>query len=202
MAQKTDAWLEQACVTITEVGGTDYNYQTLTETVDIDLGDRDIEGIATLAGGRIVRFIPEGDTSITLECYSIEAATPDDALKTAAGRGFLGHFWDGPSSDPQTVTATRTRLKHRLVVLWTDNTTDTDAPGAMDDITAQGIRFMAADGYVTSVKPSFTDGILKFTVTLKFPPYQADGTPLLQWQSTESANTIAMLQSYTSLTRW
>jgi len=33
---KTDAWTEEALVTITEVGGTDYEFETLSESVDID----------------------------------------------------------------------------------------------------------------------------------------------------------------------
>jgi len=201
MAQKTTAWLEQAIVTITEIGGTDYDYQTLTESIDIDLGDRDIEGVATLGGGRITKFTPEADTTITLECYALEATTPDDAA-TGAGRGFFGHFWNAAAADPQQMSALRTRLKHRIVILWTDNTSDSTAPIALDDVDKQALRFIASNGYVTSVKPSYTDDILKFTVTMKFPTYDKSGVACIRVESTEAANTLAALNSYTTTSKW
>ncbi|RLI86667.1 MAG: hypothetical protein DRO76_03535 [Candidatus Altiarchaeales archaeon] len=201
MALKAGAWGEECLITITEVDGTDYNYEALLETADIDLGDRDIEGIATLGGGRVVKFTPEADTTITLEGYAIEAATPDDQA-SGTGRGFFGHFWDAPSNDPQQISATRTRNKHRIVILWTDDTSMTSAAGALSSTSKQGLRFIAADGYITSLKPSFTDGILKFTMTMKVPPYDQNGNANIRVESTETSNTLGALNSYTSGTKW
>lgn len=201
MALKSAAWGEECLITITEVGGTDYKYQVILETADIDQGDRDIEGIATLGGARVVKFTPEADTSITLEGYALEATTPDDAA-TGAGRGFFGHFWGATSADPQQLSATRVRNKHRIVILWTDDTSMTQAEAALSSVTCQGLRFIAADGYVTSLKTSYTDGILKFSMTMKFTPYDGAASACLRVESTEAANTLAALNSYTSSTKW
>lgn len=200
MSLKSAAWGEECLVTITEVGGTDYDYQTLLETVDIDQGDRDIEGIASLGGARIVKFTPEGDTSITLEGYALEAATPDDQA-AGAGVGFFGHFWDAPSSDPQAVSATRVRNKHRIAILWTDDTSITTAAAEVDP-SYQGLRFVAADGYITSLKTSFTDGIVKFSLTMKFTPFDGDGSANLKVESSTPTTTLTALNSYTASAKW
>jgi len=136
-----------------------------------------------------------------LDLYALEASTPDDAVAGAA-RGVFGNFWTGAASDPQQITNTRTRNKHRIVICWTNDTTMTAAQNALTSVTGQALRLVAADGYLTSVKPSFTDGILKFTVTLKFVPYNAAGTGLIRVESTEAANTLTRLESYTSTTTW
>lgn len=200
MVKSDGAWLDDAVVTITEEGGTDYDYQALTESVDIDLGDRDIEGIAILSGGRIKKYTPEGDTTVTLECYAVEASTPDNQA-AGIGRGFFGHFWDAAASDPQQITATRTRYDHRIVILWTDDTSITTAPTGVTTAKS-ALRFIGAEGNVTSIKPSFTDGILKFTVTLKFLPYDKEASGNIRVESVDSTSVLATLNSYCSNTKW
>lgn len=198
MAQRTQAWLEEAIVTITEVGGTDYDYQTLTETVDIDQGDRDIEAITVLSGGRITKFTPEDVTTVTLECYALEAGTTSDNNK-----GFFGMFWDeqslGSNSELQ-ISATRSRTKYRMVILWTDQANTTTAPAQI--VNSYALRWIGAEGYITSVKPSFTDGILKFTVTFKVPPYDEDGASNIKVESLAGSGTLSALSSYTSTTKF
>jgi len=41
-----DAWQETCLVAISAQGGSDVAFQALTETVDIDNGEKDIEGVS------------------------------------------------------------------------------------------------------------------------------------------------------------
>ena len=70
-----DSWSETALISITAQGGSDVQFACLTETVDLDIGDKDFDVINSLCGGRIVKFNPQEPTSITLEAYPLEAGT-------------------------------------------------------------------------------------------------------------------------------
>ena len=167
MASQTNAWLETALVTITKLAGTDYEFAALTETVDIDQGDKDIEGIANVAGGRVVKWTPEGDTMITLEIYP----TGVNGLESPDGVANLFHGFTSTS----TGSNSRTRDLFRVAVLWTNDTTATSGAGATAASTSNK-RFVLANAYVTSYKTSFTDGIQKSTVTFKAVPFDKAGT--------------------------
>ena len=66
---EVDLWSEVGNVGITKKGGSEVQFATVTETVDIDVGAKDIEVVANLAGGRLVKFSPQDITTITLEAY-------------------------------------------------------------------------------------------------------------------------------------
>jgi len=198
-----DTWSETALVAIAAQGGNDVKFQTITETVDIDIGDKDFDVIATLAGGRLVKFNPQEPTTITLEAYPVEAGT--EGFTTAStGTGFFDLMNSFDTSQPLEISVDRVRNKLRMVILWTDKTSETDACAEIESPTNAGLRIIAADGYVTSVKPSFTDGLLKFTITYKVPPFDKDGNPNIEIQSVNgvASATLSALDSYTSTTKW
>ncbi len=91
------------------------------------------------------------------------------------------------------------RRQLRVVLRWTDESA-TDATAALDE-EAANLRLGFADGYMISAKPSFTDGILKFTCEFKFVPYDRAGDANYLFQSTASgavSTPIAALGNYTS----
>ena len=51
-----DTWSETAKIAIAAQSGSDVQFVTITETVDIDIGAKDFDVIATLAGGRLVKL--------------------------------------------------------------------------------------------------------------------------------------------------
>jgi len=73
MAAVPELWSERAKIAICVEGGSDVAFEADTETTDVDLGDKDIEAIATLKGGRLVKYIPQEITTITLEAYPLQA---------------------------------------------------------------------------------------------------------------------------------
>jgi len=197
-SQFDGAWSETALVGIAAQSGSDMAFQAITETVDIDIGDKDFDVIATLGGGRLVKFTPQEPTTITLEAYPVEAGTDSGTT----GLGFFDLLNTTSASQPQDLDVDRTRSKYRIAIMWTDLSTATTANEAIGTNNA-ALRVVAAHGYFTSVKPSFTDGVLKFTVTYKVPPFDSSGTANVAIQSTDIAGaTLTALASYTSTTRW
>jgi hypothetical protein len=196
-----DTFSETCLIAIAAASGSDVKFQALTETVDIDIGDKDFDVITTMAGGRLVKFTPQEPTTITFEAYPMEAGTATGTT----GTGFFDMLNTVDTSQPLSVSVDRVRSKYRVVVMWTDSTSVTDATGQIVAPTNRALRVCAADGFFVSCKPSFTDGILKFTVKYKVPPFDSSGTANIKIESVYSASataTMASLNSYTVSTKF
>ena len=196
-----ETWSEKAKISISLEGGDEILFGSLTETIDIDLGDKDIEAIATTSGGRLVKYTPQDITTVTLEAYPLEAGTLTGAAANTDGTGFFGMMNTEDATEPLDVDVDRVRSKHRIAIMWTDSVSITTANAQVGTGT-YCMRVVASDGYFTSVKPSYTDGILKFTVTYKVPPFDSSGTANIAIQSTDASATLTALQSYTVTTKW
>ncbi len=70
-----DAWMEVCLIGVSKIGGSEMQFAALTETVDFDIGEKDIEGIPLTNGGRVTKWNPEGDSTITFEAYPLEPCT-------------------------------------------------------------------------------------------------------------------------------
>lgn len=190
-----DAWSEMALVTINPSGKGDILFQTLTETIDMDVGAKGVDYIPLISGGRVAKLTPQEDITVTMELYPLQAGTttwPNAAATTAA----LGVFdlLDGEAG--QSGGCDHTRLQIRLTVMWTNNATANNAT-AVTIIGDTAMRLSFADGYLDSVKPSFTDGILKYTITAKFPAYNKANLPCMYWESTTST-VMTVFGNYTA----
>ena len=192
-----DGWQEKCLISIARQGGSDVKFQGLTETVDIDLGEKDIEGVALVNGGRMLKVSPETDTTVTFEAYPLEMGTASGTT----GKGFFDLLNGTDASQPLSMTSTHTRTKCRVALMWTNDSTATDAAAATTG-NAAGARFVFADGMITSVKPSFTDGVLKFTVNYKVPAFDKSGSANVREESTDTTGDLPALNAYTSSTKW
>jgi len=194
MALAAGAWSETCLISITpytSAGTTDVEFAALTETVDSDLGDKDIDQIVNLTGGRLVKYLPQEITTITFEGYPVDIDFFGATGISQAFQDIVGN-WD--TIEPLAVSATRNRGMFRIAILWTDDTTATSAAGA----TASGTnayRIVFAHAYMTSMKPSFTDGILKFTFSFKCPAFNKNGIAQIREESGD-ATALPALNTY------
>ncbi len=191
-----DAWMEACLVAISKIGGSDIQFAAETETIDFDIGDKDIEGIPLVNGGRVTKWTPEGDSSITFEAYPLQAGT--DTGTTGLGFYDLMHSVD--AAVPIRIVNDRNRDKYRVLVLWTNDPTPTTGQAATAN-TFSALRIGMADGHFTSVKPSFTDGILKWTVTFKVTAFDkaAAGNVMMESCAGGSApDILPAIASYTT----
>ena len=74
-----EAWQETFLVEIAVQGATlgVANMEGITETIDIDLGEKDFDQIVVGNGGRLEKLTPEGITTVTFECYPQQVGTGD-----------------------------------------------------------------------------------------------------------------------------
>jgi len=183
MAQP-DAWSNVALININD-GTTDMDIRAITETIDIDLGDKDVEYIANLAGGRLKKNLPEAETVITFEGYPVEVETDTDTTPY----GLINHFFGGTdTSFPTLANNSRTRDSFTVTIMFTD-TTDTSATVSLPS-TASALRYNFAYCNFVSCKPSYTDKILKATWKFKCAPYTKAGTANITVESTDATATM------------
>ena len=190
-----DAWMEACLVGISIIGGSDIQFAAETETIDFDIGEKDIEGIPLVNGGRVTKWTPEGDSSITFEAYPLQAGT--DTGTTGLGFYDLMHSVD--ASVPIRIVNDRNRDKYRVLVLWTNDPTPTTAQASTAN-TFSAFRIGMADGHFTSVKPSFTDGILKWTVTFKVAAFDKSSAGNLMMESCAGGSAPDILPAIASYT--
>ena len=199
-----NAWQETFLVEITQPGVTlgNNNAEGITETIDWDFGEKDFDQIVLGNGGRLEKLTPEGITTLTLECYPLNVGSGDISA-AAATVGFFDLLHAEDTTFPLLISGTRARTRVRVAIMWTDDTTAGDASDALAATANLGMRLTIADAFVTSVKPSFTDGILKFTIVFKVVPFDASGNNNIQFESADG--TVALLPalaSYTTTTKF
>lgn len=187
MANAPDAWTETALINLND-GTTDSVIHAITETIDISQGDKPMESIATVAGGRLKKFSPQEDTEITFEGYPIAIGD-----KTAATQDGLDLFFNAGTSTtaPFSVTSSRSRTAFTVTIMWTDSTVTSATSSIASGKYA--LRYNFANCDLTSCKPSFTDGILKATYVFKCLAFNKAGTSNITEESTDgtaSMNTI------------
>ena len=185
-----DMWSETALVAISKAGGTEYEYRTITKTVDISIGEKGFDVIANLAGGRLVKFNPQEPTEITLELYTVEATTSSGSAGAAATGVYDLMYTVADATEPISLVVDRTRLKVRCVILWTDGSAATAT--AVTVTPDRGYRIQAKNGYVTDIKEAFTDGEKVITMTMKFPPFDKDGTANITIESVDGSTTVVL----------
>ena len=197
-----DAWEETCFVSIQKLSGSEIQYMSITDSIDINEGDVPGEGMPTVAGGRIWKQSPQEDGEITLDIYPIE-------LDTTSGVGlfqqYTGGTWD--TDEPLATDVAwpagvdRSRDQFRVIILWTNDPATTTANGTTAGAT-DSLRFASMGCRMTSHKVSFTDGVVKATVTFKWPAFNKDGTvKMSRWDSGDQTAVVA-LSTYDDSDNW
>jgi len=183
-----DSWTELCLVEVAKFGfvasQSKLQFAALTETVDISQGDKPVTFVANIKGGRIPKYDPEEPTEITLEMYPVGISN-ENGLK----HWFLGDT-DANTVPVLSSTATHTRHKFRVTILWTTLSTVTEAGGAVSGADESALRGIYRGAYLTSYKDDFTEPILKCTATFMCPPFDKDGSGLIEWQETNDADPL------------
>ena len=192
MAIPTDTFGEgSTLLSITKKSGSDINFNTIIETVDIPGGEKGVDPVPTIRGGRLKKTLPQEDTEITLEGYAIEIGTQSGS----AGNGFYDLMGSmTTSSSVGTISADHNFDEYQLVILATDNGSQTTATAA----TTSGdnaMRWKYQNGHFTKVDASFTDGVWKFSITFKVTPFNKAGTSNTTFESTQTGE-LAVISAY------
>jgi hypothetical protein len=200
-----DAWQRQCLIEVTD-GTTDVDIHALTETVDIDQGEREIDIINLLNLGQIPKHGAIGLTTVTIEGYPQQAGT----AAAGAATGFFDIFASKPAIDSSgelDVDISNTLTRYRVAILWTNDATADEGADAVAS-GSLGMRFVMADCFCTSCKTTFTDGILKQTLMFKGTAFGKDGGAAAsgikqKWESCTASEALTALGSYTpGTTMW
>lgn len=193
-----DIWAETALVEVQKFDGTTplkWQCMAMTESVDISEPDYPGEGIPTLSGGRVWKQSPMEDGEITLEIYPIELDAADDANNKGLFQQYIGGTYDTDpiTSDTSWVAGvSRTRDRFAVSILWTNDATATVASSTTAAST-DSLRFVAISCRIISHKTSFTDGIVKTTITFKYPAMNKAGDTMMQrWESGDDTALVAL----------
>ena len=187
-----NSWTETALVTIQLKGGTARQFSAITETIDISEPDYPGESLMMIGGARIWKQSGQEDGEVTIELYPINIAS--NANNTGLFQQFAGGTQD--TSQPLATDIAwpegidRPRDRYIIGIMWTSDTAQISALSATTAADFTAIRFYAKECRITSHKADFTDGILKVTVTFKFPAMDAAGTARsYQWESSDDTDT-------------
>ena len=195
-----DAWQRNAVIEISD-GTTAVDIQALTETIDIDMGERDLDKIDLVNLGQIPKHGAVGITTITFEGYPQQAGT----AAAGTGTGFFDMFASKPAVDSSgelDVDMSNTLTRYRVAVLWSDDGTVDEGADAVAS-GSKGMRFVMADCFCTSCKTSFTDGVLKQTLVFKGLAFDKSAAANIKMESCTGSEALTALGTYTASTgKW
>lgn len=204
-----DVWSETAYVTVRAESGNPLNFKTITDSFKPEIGEKGFETIATIGGGRLVKFTPEEDSSVTFELFPINAANDWSSTLGEEATGFfdlLHTHSTGYSPSTQglvsaSITNDVTRTRYRVCFLWT-NASVSNAESAVSTASKAGLRIIMC-GYFTKVDPDFSDDSFKVTLTMKCPAFKKDGTANVKVESTDNGSTsLTAPAAFTSSVNW
>jgi hypothetical protein len=120
-------------------------------------------------------------------------------IDSAANNGGLAQDFVGGTQDSSqplssdiawAASINRERDRFIIAIMWTNDTAQTSAMATTTATDQTALRFYAKECRIISHKTAFTDGIVKTTVTLKFPDMnKAGSTKSWAWQSTDDTDT-------------
>ena len=202
-----DAWKEFCLIGIIPEeypagagGGSEIQFAGMTEDITaMDWGERDVEGVPLVNGGRVVKYNPLGDESITLKMYPTDVLL-DDAGSPETANGVAQLFHPQSTEDttqPVVVDNSIYRRRFGIILLWSETLPAT--AGALPAESKKAFRIQIVNAYMTSYKLNYDDKILSAEVTFKWAPFQKDASSNKREESTDgSAQLAAAITSATS----
>jgi len=187
-----DAWKEFCLIgIIPEVyptgagGGSEIAFAGITEDISaMDWGDRDIEGMALVNGGRVVKNNPMADESLTLKVYDVDALL--DTSEVANGVAQLMHPQTAEdTTQPIAVSNSIYRRRFGLILLWANT-----LPATAGALPAEGVnayRIQIVNAYMTSFKPNYDDKLKSAEITFKWAPFNKSASGNKREESTDGS---------------
>ena len=162
-----DAWQRKAFISIESSSTVKMQYEALTETIDIDNGERGFDMIQLLNLGQIPKHGPLGVFTITFEGYPLQAGTADTsgATRGTPKGGLSTGYWElfsdaghADTSQPLDLDMTNTLTRYRVAILWTDEEDATGTSSAASDATPSITGTSATSGVHDGKMITLTSG--------------------------------------------
>lgn len=183
-----DAWKEVCKIGIIPASGTTaVEFAGFTEDITaMDWGEKDVEGMALLNGGRVVKFTPMTDESITLKVYPVKS---NGAVSDSEYVASLFHGTGATSTIPAVVNNAITRDTNGIILIWSEAlpATSQTLPAA----SKKAYRIQIVNAYMTKYSPSFDDKTFSAEITFKWAPFKKDGTSNKREEYTDGSVQLA-----------
>ena len=193
MTATTEAWREFCLIGIlSESDANEVQFAGMTEDITaMDWGEKDIQGVPLLNGGRIVKKVPMTDEKLTLKVVPVTVNRDGTGIEP-----YLSGTVDS-ASDPFSVLNSNARERHRIVLVWAETLPDT----ASGTIAAGGnwLRVTIVNAYCTSVKPSYSDKYMSGEISFKWAPFTKSAVANRKVDSGETLSGTAVTATATSL---
>lgn len=195
-------WKEFCLIEIQRYDDTNkYMFGALTKSVDIPVGDKAIESTAVTTGGRIVKYTPEADTTITMEMFPV-GAKANQSSPSGMLNWFFGDVAGGTHHDGGSYYFNKPiRYQYRVAVLWSSllalEVGNASRPVYVSSaLTNTGDHFRVSlwGAYMTKSPLAFTDNELTSTVEFVVPPYNNAGYQMIVAE--ESATVLPAMPNY------
>ena len=192
-----DTWNETFLFGVEDMDGDEVQFAGITEDITgLDFGEKGMDGIAIANGGRLNKFTPQGDESVTLKVWERDCGTD--------GAGFAQLFnWLGTedTTDPLLVPNTRTRKPFQIIFTWADNLSSLATAGTATVADHAAYRISIRNAFITSRKINFDDKNMNAEITFKWTPFGRDSYANKKEESTEST-AIPVKTDFTSANRY
>ena len=195
MAFEQKAWYDKAFISVSPVGGNEYELRAKTTSLSISGGNFDIEGIETF-GGKVTRVGTREDIEISFD--GIPVSTQDyDWIFHGLNSNTSGWANGTGSIDSWT------EKKFRVSVLWTNQSGVTGATQAITG-TNEAYRQVYAEAYCTNVENSMDAGEhLTANLTFNLPVEDETGGSNYKLSAKDTTSgTLSAVPSYTTTTKY
>lgn len=182
-----ESWQEVALLSVSN-GSAVKNFALITDSFDINNGEKGIEGKPTVAGGRIVMWTPEGDTEFTAKIIPVGVGKTTDTTAD----GFWQDFHPQSTADdtfPQLASNTRLRTTVSLAIMWASTLPSTAFAATGTSVSAY--RMILRNAYFTKFTKAFStsDG-LSADITVKCPAFTKSGDANITEESTDGSDVL------------
>jgi len=167
-----NAWQRKAFISVESTSLIKLQYESMTETIDIDMGERDLDVVNLLNLGQIPKHGAIGICTITFEGYPLQAGTADTASATVGtpssgvATGYFDTFASTQNVDSSSeldIDMSNTLTRYRVAILWTDDpdlagTVSAVTDGAPPAITGASATNLAHAGKMMEITSETADG--------------------------------------------
>lgn len=198
-----ESWKERLLVSIIPEDGSAQNFGALTEDITaFDWGDKDIEGIPLVNGGRIAKWTPMADESMTLKVYPLTGLpAPTSTAGTATGVVQLFHPQSTADTvEPIIVDNSHNRNYHGIVILMAKTLPSDLSAVSLPAADIPCSRIQIINAYMTSYKPSFDDKTWSAEITFKWTPFNKYASPNKREESTGNVTSTQLSAAITTAT--
>jgi len=182
MAYSTKAWYDKCYISVAPNTGSEVQLRAKTTSLSITGGGFDIEGLDTF-GGKVTRVGTKDDIEISFDGIPVSAQDYD-------------WIYHGYASTTNSITSSTTK-KHRVTILWTDQSGVTAATQAISS-SSEAYRRIYAEAYCTGIEVNMDAGAeLTATMTFSLPVEDETGGQNYKIESCDTSSALSAVPPYT-----